>query len=315
MDFSTAINMAEVLTLPQQDARSHFGAGHLHRSSSHSTLLLQSPSYSGSSPDLRTNYSQARCDPRHSTSLPSSAPSSPSPAQHDFSNQPSYLSTPSSSLSLDEPCSSRDEDLSFPTYDEDVGGYRSIRRQDEEPPPSPVEAIITEIPQAGAHTKVVVGPQRSLSIPSLADNGLPEPLNGAADDTTIQMQPTRHVDYLSHNWKEEDIWSSWRHIVGKRKSYSNSTRLENASWRTWAKAKYGLKTVSPETLNWYAMLVSLVVLSTENYQDEGSRCDMAVWTFANRAFEAIRSGCHPSHKSASVTKQLFWPEKADIEET
>ena len=259
MDFSTAINMAEVLTIPQRDGRSHFGAGHLHRPSSQSNLLLQNPSYSGSSPDLRTTYSQVSRDTRHSTSLPSSAPSSPRPAQHDFSNQPSYLSTPSSSLSLDEPCSSGDEDLSFPTYDDDAGGYQAIRRQDEEPPPSPVEPIISDIPQAGANTKAIIGSQRSLSIASLADNGLPEPLYTASDDTTIQMQPTRHVDYLSHNWKEEDIWSSWRHVVGKRKSYSNSTRLENASWRTWTKAKYGLKTVSPEKLNWYALLVFLVV--------------------------------------------------------
>lgn len=72
----------------------------------------------------------------------------------------------------------------------------------------------------------------------------------AGDDTAIENEPTRHVDYLSHNWKEEDIWASWRHIVAKRKTYSNSPRLENASWRTWAKSKYKLKTVSPETLNW-----------------------------------------------------------------
>ncbi len=72
----------------------------------------------------------------------------------------------------------------------------------------------------------------------------------AGDDTAIENEPTRHVDYLSHNWKEEDIWASWRHIVAKRKAYSNSPRLENASWRTWAKSKYQLKTVSPETLNW-----------------------------------------------------------------
>ena len=251
--------MAEVLILPQQDGRSHFGTGPLHRSSSQSTLSLQTPSYSGASPDLRAAYPHVKCDIRHSTSLPSSAPSSPRPAQHDFSNQPSYLSTPSSSLSLDEPCSSEDEDLSFPTYDDDAGGYQSIQRQDGEPPPSPAEPVVTETPQAGAHTKGIIGPQRSLSIASLADNGLPEPSQIAGDDTTIQVQPTRHVDYLSHNWKEEDIWSSWRHVVGKRKSYSNSTRLENASWRTWTKAKYGLKTVSPEKLNWYAFLVSLVV--------------------------------------------------------
>ena len=60
---------------------------------------------------------------------------------------------------------------------------------------------------------------------------------------------TRHVDYLAYEWKLEDIWSSWRYIVARRKVYSNSVRLENASWRTWAKAKDNLRTVSPESIN------------------------------------------------------------------
>lgn len=77
-----------------------------------------------------------------------------------------------------------------------------------------------------------------------------QPLYIALDDNTIRHEPSRHVDYLSHNWKEEDIWSSWRYMVGKRNVYQNSARLENASWRTWAKAKYNLKTLSPEKLNW-----------------------------------------------------------------
>jgi hypothetical protein len=72
----------------------------------------------------------------------------------------------------------------------------------------------------------------------------------AEDDTAVRDEPTRHVDYLSHDWKEEDIWKSWRYMVGKRKVYSNSARLENASWRPWTKAKYRLRTVSPETLTW-----------------------------------------------------------------
>ncbi|RKF59053.1 Uncharacterized protein OnM2_063031 [Erysiphe neolycopersici] len=78
----------------------------------------------------------------------------------------------------------------------------------------------------------------------------PDIVEHAEDDTAIQVQPSRHVDYLSHNWCEEDIWSSWKHVVSRRKSYSNAPRLENASWRSWIKAKYKLKTVSPETLNW-----------------------------------------------------------------
>jgi hypothetical protein len=73
-----------------------------------------------------------------------------------------------------------------------------------------------------------------------------------ADDNCMRHEPSRHVDYLSHDWKEEDIWASWRYMVGKRKVYNNAARLENASWRTWSKSKYQLKTIRPETLNWYA---------------------------------------------------------------
>ncbi|KAI5789134.1 hypothetical protein EDC01DRAFT_616914 [Geopyxis carbonaria] len=73
---------------------------------------------------------------------------------------------------------------------------------------------------------------------------------GPSDDSVVREEPSRHVDYLSHDWKEEDIWASWRYMVTKRKVYSNSARLENASWRTWTKKKYNLKTVSPEKLNW-----------------------------------------------------------------
>ncbi|KOS22516.1 Uncharacterized protein ESCO_002352 [Escovopsis weberi] len=72
----------------------------------------------------------------------------------------------------------------------------------------------------------------------------------AEDDTAVVSRPSRQVDYLSYDWEEEDIWSSWRYITSKRGEFPNSARLENASWRTWIKAKYHLGTVSPETLNW-----------------------------------------------------------------
>ncbi|KAF7713404.1 Uncharacterized protein PECH_008996 [Penicillium ucsense] len=72
----------------------------------------------------------------------------------------------------------------------------------------------------------------------------------AADDTSVEEEPSRHVDYLSHEWREEDILASWRYVTARKESYSNGVRLENASWRTWAKAKHNLGTVSPEALNW-----------------------------------------------------------------
>jgi hypothetical protein len=72
----------------------------------------------------------------------------------------------------------------------------------------------------------------------------------AEDDIALKQEPSRHVDYLSYEWKEEEIWSSWRHIVSQRKIYGEKSRLENASWRTWAKQKSNLRTVPPQNLNW-----------------------------------------------------------------
>jgi hypothetical protein len=62
-----------------------------------------------------------------------------------------------------------------------------------------------------------------------------------------------HVDYLSHDWVEKDLWASWKYISTSPTGYSPATkqRLENASWRAWEKARSNLQTVSPATLNWY----------------------------------------------------------------
>jgi hypothetical protein len=72
----------------------------------------------------------------------------------------------------------------------------------------------------------------------------------AEDDSAIRMQPSRHVDYLSHDWREEDIWASWRHITSIKCTYDNSARLENAIWRAWIKRKDDLKVIDSAALNW-----------------------------------------------------------------
>ena len=230
--------MTEVLSITQPEGNSYFGSP-LRRSSSQTSLLLQNPStYSRSSQNLKQRYAAVGYDTsKFPASLPSSAPSSPRLTAPEFSNQPSYASTPSSSLSLDEQCQSEEDDVVFPLYDD--GGYFN-EMLDAEPPSSPEPHSLDAV-------------TKSASDSALAKSADPQDLDAkptAGDDTAIENEPTRHVDYLSHNWKEEDIWASWRHIVAKRKVYSNSARLENASWRTWAKSKYQLKTVSPETLNW-----------------------------------------------------------------
>ncbi|KZP01505.1 hypothetical protein CALVIDRAFT_532267 [Calocera viscosa TUFC12733] len=73
----------------------------------------------------------------------------------------------------------------------------------------------------------------------------------APDDGDVNTRvPRICVDYLSHEWEEQDVWASWRNMTRHKNEIANGTRLENASWRTWWKQRNHLKTVSPETLNW-----------------------------------------------------------------
>ncbi|KAA1470179.1 hypothetical protein DENSPDRAFT_741693, partial [Dentipellis sp. KUC8613] len=74
--------------------------------------------------------------------------------------------------------------------------------------------------------------------------------NAVPDDTSLSTQPRGQVDYLSHEWREEDVWRSWRNMTRQKNEIANGARLENASWRTWWKQRNKLKTISPETLNW-----------------------------------------------------------------
>lgn len=155
----------------------------------------------------------------------------------------SLHSTPSSSISLgtqSDESSSEDDGLSFPDY----GGARSYRKFSTLP-----EYIEESRPSTARPTQI---PPSSPSDVIPADTPLttPDLLHISEDDTAVRKEPSHHVDYLSYEWREEDIWSSWRHIVEHRKVYGERSRLENASWRTWAKSQFKLKTVSPETLNW-----------------------------------------------------------------
>jgi hypothetical protein len=72
----------------------------------------------------------------------------------------------------------------------------------------------------------------------------------AEDDLAAVSMPSRQVDYLSHEWREEEIWASWSYIVARRKQFGERSRLENASWRSWAKQRNKLNTISPKKLNW-----------------------------------------------------------------
>ena len=205
--------------------------GALRSSTSHTSFFDATASYRSS---RRSNYSYS--DLRSSRSL-SSSPSA------------SFNSTPASSLSLDTKFDDDDDDgsdddgLMFPAYSS--GRWKTEGEEEHRTPPSsPVQ------PQRPSSAPFVDGEAQSCSAPT------PEALAHSEDDTAVRAEPSQHVDYLSYEWKEEDIWSSWRHIVEHRKVYGERSRLENASWRTWAKSQFKLKTISPETLNWYVATFS-----------------------------------------------------------
>ncbi|KAG5915794.1 hypothetical protein E4U53_004417, partial [Claviceps sorghi] len=220
----------------------------LRRSQSQTSFAhAHAPPYCGapsSTPSLSNPYlSSSRAYPDFDIS---SAPSSPPPTQAE-STDASFSSTPASTVSI-----SSDFDETLSTDDDSQDGFSLPLLSQEkfylqpdfqhvdnlEPPPSPNTG--------GSYT---VSPLEPDSSALTSGPGTPEITEHAEDDTAVSSRPSQQVDYLSHNWREEDIWSSWRYIVSKRGEYANSARLENASWRTWMKARSNLQTISPEELN------------------------------------------------------------------
>ena len=240
--------MTEVLSLPQPDGHSPFGSP-LQRSSPQSSFILQhAPTYPRTSPYFHHKHDRIEYGATLPASAPSSAPSSPRFIPPEFSRQPSYISTPASNLSLhNNDC--EENDNYFPNYDD---GTSSSEGRDPEPPASPESSEPTPPPQSPRYSS------------ALSRSHLFETEQITGDDMAMRSEPSRHVDYLSHAWAEEDIWASWRHVVARKNFYSNGERLANASWRTWAKSKFRLRTVSPETLNWCVSTTSVTTASRTN---------------------------------------------------
>ncbi|PQE18731.1 phosphatase type 1 complex subunit Hex2 Reg1 protein [Rutstroemia sp. NJR-2017a BBW] len=97
---------------------------------------------------------------------------------------------------------------------------------------------------------LITSPMDSLDSLDSLDYLEPCDITETVDDTAVQVQPSHHVDYLAHDWPEEDLWASWKYVQSNRSAYENSRRLENASWRCWAKKRSNLKTIAPETVDW-----------------------------------------------------------------
>ncbi|RMZ90993.1 hypothetical protein DV736_g1775, partial [Chaetothyriales sp. CBS 134916] len=182
----------------------------------------------------KSPYGHSGYERQYPASAPSSAPSSPSLTYSSFSRGPSYASTPASVVSIGGRSqfdyATGDDDMNFPDFEPANAAHKDPYALAKEPSDDSL-------------------PRPSSTLPHDSLDPAKE-FDPAKDDHAVNPEPTRHVDYLSHDWREEDIWASWSYIVHRRKEINNSTRLENASWRTWVKTKHRLKTVSPESLNW-----------------------------------------------------------------
>lgn len=91
-----------------------------------------------------------------------------------------------------------------------------------------------------------LGPRRAYAPGLLAPDYQPR----CKDDSELSIATSRSVDYLSHEWTDEEIGPSWG-AVSSAKSLINKDRLENVIWRAWTKFKNNLSTISPEELNWW----------------------------------------------------------------
>lgn len=204
--------------------------------------------YSSSTSNLKDTYSSLTKSYSHSA--PSSASSSPV-TEHAESTDLSYASTPASNFSL--PYDYNEEALDLDDEDAitnlEPHSYKNSEDLFFTPPQGPYDNLEPP-PSPRTGDSYTPSPADYGSATDTPKPDTPECPEHAEDDTALTTRPSRQVDYLSHEWREEDIWSSWRYIVSRRGEYPNSSRLENASWRTWMKAKNNLSTVSPETLNW-----------------------------------------------------------------
>ena len=235
--------MEDTLVLPaKREGISPAGTNSLCCSSSQTLNMPQIPTlYYRSSVNANSKLAIIENYARTPTYFRSPASLSTHLASLESQNQPFHISNKSSSSSLDQTSSSEEEDVRFPSYD----SCEYLEDADNLEPPFGQESMEFD---------AVTTPARSTSPETPSYSNTADHLFTTRDDTSMREEPTALIDYLSHDWKEEDLWRSWRHIIEKRESTSESRRLENASWRSWTKSKDHLGTIPPETLNWYVKL-------------------------------------------------------------
>jgi len=92
------------------------------------------------------------------------------------------------------------------------------------------------------------------SLPATTEDSAPSSPVGflAQDDIYIKREvSTQSVDFLTYDWKGDELMASWRYAASNSCEFKNRERLANASWRTWSKVYHKTKEVPPSSLNWY----------------------------------------------------------------
>ncbi len=109
--------------------------------------------------------------------------------------------------------------------------------------------------------------------------------NAVPDDSALGTLPRGQVDYLSHDWQEEDVWRSWRNMTRQKNAIANGARLENASWRTWWKQRNKTQDGVPRDAQLVRVCVGPLALGAglsekpadmNPLQAQGLRCHLAI---------------------------------------
>ncbi|KAL9563902.1 hypothetical protein ACKAV7_011937 [Fusarium commune] len=203
--------MAAVLPL---DDNGYFAASGLRRSLSHSNFTSSISPYSTTS-HLSEHYKPVSKSSAESNS--SSAPSSPRTVHADSADL-SYASTPATNPSVASGydgtiglIKSPADHFMFPSFaQERLYAHPEIRpniHYDDnlEPSPSPRTGDSYTVSPAEHEAS-----EEACDDTSISETPEHEKSEHAEDDTAVSSRPSRQVDYLSNEWREEDIWSSWR---------------------------------------------------------------------------------------------------------
>lgn len=275
-----------VMNTPQAPlaGTSHFLSSIIHFPFWPSLPFLHDSTPSSDSPQQQTSGSDLYYDRSFPDSGLSTTLSSPQLSCSNVSHRGSYSSNPTTSLSLHiRDNTDEDGDLAFPSYE--ASGL----------PAQPVQMSLSS-PKQDDHPAQLSSP--------VIENAT-YLYKTTQDDQAILPKPTYHIDYLSHEWNEEDIWLSWSFLLHSRGTLAHYVRLENALWRSWMKTKNHLKTMAPENLNWFKDYD--VTWLYGPHQTEGKKVQLMSDTPPPLRYKSGSASSIPKKSILKKSPSLVWP--------